>query len=172
MPTMKLRFLLLSLILSLINASKLFAAEMDGKTFENWTIRCDVKGEKKECYLFQNLVSKEGGGRVLHIAVGYLDGGSMPVIMISMPLGISLPPGATIVVDAHEPLRYQIERCEMSGCRGGFRLNQAVLDQMRQGKRAVVTFYDANRNPIEVPVALAGFEAGMASLRLESQKQK
>lgn len=137
----------------------------DGETFENWTIRCETRDTSENCHLFQNLVMQHGGSSVLHMAVGFPRGQDTPVLLISMPLGISLPPGASIQVDDHETMRFQIERCEPEGCRGGFRLSTEVLAQFEQGQRAIVTFFDAGRQPIEVPVILSGFSEGLTALR-------
>jgi invasion protein IalB len=35
---------------------------------------------------------------------------------------------------------------------------------MRTGKQLSIKFYDAKRQPIEVPLSLDGFEAGLAAL--------
>ncbi|RME35726.1 MAG: invasion associated locus B family protein [Gammaproteobacteria bacterium] len=139
----------------------------NGKSFKNWTVRCEKakEAETETCYIFQNLVLKEGGQRVLHIAVGYLPQREEPVALLTLPLGISLPPGGTLQVDDNEPVRFQIERCEPNGCRAGLILKPELLEQFRKGMNAQVTFHDAARRPVSVPVSLQGFTAGLASLK-------
>ncbi len=143
------------------------ANPIDGKSYDNWTVRCEKQGEQESCFIFQNLVLKEGGSRLLHIAVGYLSAAKkVPVILISMPLGISLPPGASIRIDDQDPIKFQIERCERSGCRGGFKLKESMLKSFREGKKATVTFHDGHRKAINVPLSLAGFSDGLEALKL------
>lgn len=156
------------LITMLFFGQPIAAQPVDGQTFDNWTIRCEQKAGQEHCFIFQNLILKEGGNRVLHMAVGYLPGNTVPVIVVSMPLGISLPPGASIMIDEKEPLRFQIERCEPTGCRGGFKLNEKILQDFTQGKSAKVTFYDGTRNPIEVPLVMTGFAAGLEALKQDT----
>lgn len=159
---MPVRFILITM---LIFGQPVLAQPLDGQTFDNWTIRCEKKADQEHCFIFQNLILKEGGSRVLHMAVGFLPGNIVPVIVVSMPLGISLPPGASIIIDDKKPLRFQIERCEPTGCRGGFKLNDKILQDFTHGKSAKVTFYDGNRKPIEVPFVMTGFADGLEALK-------
>ncbi len=158
---------LLCLALLAGGARESVARPENGKAFKNWTVRCEKAKEAEEetCYIFQNLVLKEGGQRVLHIAVGYLPDREEPVALLTLPLGISLPPGGTLQVDDNEPVRFQIERCEPNGCRAGLILRPELLQQFKKGMKAQVTFHDAGRRPISVPVSLQGFTAGLASLK-------
>lgn len=160
-----------ALLLALLFGADRAAAEpKGGEVHDNWTTKCekpeDAKEDTKEqCFIFQNLVLKEGGQRVLAVAVVYPPEGSDPVALFTLPLGISLPPGAALAVDDGEPVRFPIERCEPSGCRAGLKLEAALLEKMKKGARAQVTFHDGSRRPISVPLSLKGFTAGLQSLR-------
>ena len=143
------------------------ADPVNGDSYENWTVRCEKKDDKENCFIFQNLVLQEGGSRVLHVAVGYLSAANKtPVILVSMPLGISLPPGANIRIDDHEPIKFQIERCEPSGCRGGFKMKESMLTMFKEGKTATVTFHDGHRKAIDVALSLSGFSDGLEALKM------
>lgn len=138
----------------------------DGEAFGNWRVSCETRaqGSRKGCFIIQNLVLREGGQRVLQFAVGYVAESPDPVALLSLPLGISLPPGAEIQIDNDAPKRVAIERCEPNGCRAGLLLVNDVLQAMRTGKQLSIKFYDAKRQPIEVPLSLDGFESGLAAL--------
>jgi len=142
------------------------AAIEDGQTFDNWTVGCEpVEAERRrQCFIYQNLVLREGGQRVLHVAIGYLPDDDTPIGLVTLPLGISLPPGASVRVDEAEPLRFPIERCEPNGCRAGFRLEPELLEAFKKGEEARVTFHDASRQPVTVPLSLQGFTAGLRAL--------
>jgi invasion protein IalB len=116
------------------------------------------------CFLVQNLVLREGGQRVLQIAVGFVEQAPEPIALLSLPLGISLPPGAKIQIDEAQPERIAIERCEPNGCRAGLKLNESMVEGFRTGKQLSITIYDAKRAPIIVPLSLDGFEEGLAAL--------
>ncbi|MFT4563288.1 MAG: invasion protein IalB [Gammaproteobacteria bacterium] len=147
------------------------AEPADGKSFGNWTINCEseAQGSRKGCFIIQNLVMREGGQRVLQIAIGYVVETPDPIALVSLPLGISLPPGAEIQIDSHATHRIAIERCEPNGCRAGLKLGPDILSNLRMGTQVSIKFYDAKRQPIEVPLSLDGFEEGLSSLSASNQ---
>ncbi len=84
----------------------------DGDAFGSWRVSCETAADshRRGCFIVQNLVLREGGQRVLQIAVGYVEQTPDPIALLSLPLGISLPPGASIRIDEHEAKRIPIER--------------------------------------------------------------
>ncbi|MCC7121663.1 MAG: invasion associated locus B family protein [Gammaproteobacteria bacterium] len=138
--------------------------------YGNWTAKCEESRGKVQggCFIFQNLVLREGGQRVLQFAVGYVAATDAPIALLSLPLGISLPPGVSIRIGDAQPTRVIVERCEPNGCRAGLKLDDALLTQLRHGTQLTVTFHDAERRPIEVPLSLDGFEAGLDALKAKS----
>ncbi len=139
----------------------------NGQVFDFWTVRCGVREstEMERCFLFQNVVTRKEGQRVLHIAVGYLPGSETPAGILTLPLGISLPPGASIELDGGISLQFPIERCEAKGCQAGFRITPEFLDGLKAAQEARVTFYDGTRNPIDVKLSLKGLWEGLQALR-------
>ncbi|MFT5415100.1 MAG: invasion protein IalB [Gammaproteobacteria bacterium] len=159
--------LMLFAIVELTSISRTAMAEpADGESYGNWTINCEseAQGSREGCFIIQNLVLRDGGQRVLQIAIGYVVETPDPIALLSLPLGISLPPGAEIQIDSHAAHRIAIERCEPNGCRAGLRIEPNILSNLRTGKQISIKFYDAKRQPIEVPLSLDGFEQGLASL--------
>lgn len=137
-----------------------------GQSFKNWTARCELpQGSSVErCFIFQNLVLKESGQRLVHMAVGYLAANGQAAAVVTLPLGISLPPGAGISVDGSDPVDMVIERCDTNGCVGALALDDALIAQLKRGREARITFHDGTRRRIAVPVSLMGFTAGFESL--------
>ena len=138
----------------------------DGDSFGHWLVRCGPEESAADggCFLFQNLVLKEGGQRVLQVAVGFVDNSPEPIALLSLPLGISLPPGAKISIDDDQKYDMQIERCEANGCRAGLKLSSNLLERFLLGKSLSVLFHDAQRRPIEVPLSLEGFNQGYKTM--------
>lgn len=142
----------------------------DGDVFDNWTVRCEEEHDDqpkadRQCFIFQNLVLREGGQRVMHIAAGFLPERPEPVALLTLPLGISLPPGGRIQVGPGDPIRFQVERCEPDGCRAGVILREELFARFRDHDTAQVTIFDGSRNPITVTVSLSGFAEGMQALQ-------
>jgi invasion protein IalB len=146
------------------------ATEGGEATFGNWTAKCEPPHENREggCFILQNLVLREGGQRVLQVAVGFVPNSTEPIALLSLPLGISLPPGVSIEVDPAHSLRFPVERCEPTGCRAGLKLPEDFVAELTKATTATVRFHDAQRQPIEVQVSLSGFGEGLASLRTRS----
>jgi invasion protein IalB len=139
----------------------------NGQVFEHWTVRCGVResAAMERCFLFQNVVTRKGGQRVLHVAVGYLPGDESPAGILTLPLGISLPPGASLELDGGVSLQFPIERCEAKGCQAGFRITPEFLEALKTAQEARVTFYDGTRHPIDVKLSLKGLWEGFQDLR-------
>ncbi len=167
MPCRKLpNIILLSVVFALVAVTHSWAAPTDGDAFGNWLVSCKVDEQdgRQGCFIVQNLVLREGGQRVLQVAIGFVEEAPEPIALISLPLGISLPPGTTLRVDELEPTRIAIERCEPNGCRAGLKLGEEILKTLTNGKQLSVTFYDAKRQPIDVPLSLEGIKEGLAAL--------
>lgn len=137
------------------------------RKFGSWTARCEPTRGTVEggCFLYQNLVLREGGQRVLQFAAGYAEGSATPIALVSLPLGISLPPGVWMRVDDGERTQVMVERCEPAGCRAGLPLGSELLGQLRTGTRLTVTFHDTQRKPIDMPLPLEGFQSGLEALK-------
>ena len=153
----------------LLVAGQTTRAADEQPTYGSWTVRCEETSanDRKGCFIFQNLVLREGGHRVLQVAVGYVPESKDPVVLLSLPLGISLPPGVSMRVDEGDPKRFAVERCEPAGCRAGFRLDEELLKRFGSGERITVTFHDGRRQPIEVPLSLDGFTEGLRAIGSE-----
>ena len=146
----------------------------DEANYGSWTAKCEEPHADKEggCFIFQNLVLREGGQRVLQVAIGYVPNTTEPIALISLPLGISLPPGVSIELANGQPIRFPVERCEPNGCRAGLKLKQAFLKALKRADTLTVRFHDAQRQPIEVPLSLAGFAAGLEALKQRASAAK
>jgi invasion protein IalB len=156
----------LALLAALSMAGPVQANPKHGQTFKDWTARCEqAPGTSTErCFIFQNLVLKESGKRLVHMAVGYLAANGQEATVIIMPLGISLPPGASISIDGGPSHEMVIERCDANGCVGTVALSDGLIANLKHGREARISFHDGKRRRIAVPLSLLGFTAGFNSL--------
>ncbi len=156
----------LALLAALSIAGPVQANPKHGQIFKDWTARCEQAQDSstERCFIFQNLVLKESGKRLVHMAVGYLAANGQVATVIIMPLGISLPPGASISVDGGPPHEMVIERCDANGCVGTVALSDRMIANFKHGREARISFHDGTRRRIAVPVSLLGFTAGFNSL--------
>ena len=151
---------------AVLGAGASHAAAEHGQVFKDWTTRCETAPGSKvaRCYIFQTIVLKESGKRLVHVAAGYLAADGQPAAVITLPLGISLPPGVTISIDGGEPKKVIVERCDTSGCVGAVALDDDLIASMKAGRQGRISFHDGTRRRIAVPVSLMGFTAGFNAL--------
>ena len=140
----------------------------DGEVVQDWTLRCQLRQPEQEiCEMRQHIVN-QNGDRVVLAVVGRLPGVDVPGLLIMLPLGISLPPGASLKIDQGEESRIAIERCESQGCRIELLLDDDLLPLLKAGSQAIVGFhvYDGQgqRAPVDVPISLIGFSAALAEV--------
>jgi len=161
-PLRSARHLWLPVLLVALSAGGPVQAKPEhGQTFKDWTTRCEQAPgtDMERCFIFQNLVLKESGQRLVHMAVGYLAANGQAAAVVTMPLGISLPPGASISVDGGAPQKIVIERCDGNGCIGAVTLSERLVADLKRGREARVSFHDGRRRRIAVPVSLLGFNS-------------
>ena len=140
-------------------------AAVSETTHGAWTVRCEEPADGvRQCIMLQNLVLIGGGQPVLQFSIGLAPADATPTVLISLPLGISLPPGISIRIDAGKTATFPVERCEPVGCQAGMRLRPATVEQLRAGEQLEITFYDGERQPILVPLPLTGFSAAFEQL--------
>lgn len=143
-------------------------AAKDGQAYKDWKVQCAANktgDSSNNCHIFQNLVSKKGNKRILHVAVGYAPGHKDPAAIITMPLGLSLLPGITIQVDDQKSKRFPFQACFKTGCQIGFSMNNKLLGDFKSGRQLTVTFFDLKQQAIKIPVSLSGFSAAMKTLK-------
>ncbi len=136
------------------------------KTFKDWGLRCrESPTDQVTCYLFQNILLKEGRQRIFHVAVGYINAQEQPIALMTSPLGTYLPPGVALQIDDGEPMRVPFEQCNADGCHATLPIEPATLEALKRGALMNVAIHDGARRPLEFPVSLAGFTAGFRALR-------
>lgn len=161
------RHAVLGLCLLLIGAPGADAAPGDEKVFQDWRVSCQSPegSDNENCFIVQNLVLKKDKRQLLSVVVGYPSGRSRAAMLITLPLGFSLPPGLTLRVDDGDEIQLPVERCIPAGCQALLDLDERTLRAFKAGLQAHVTFRNAARQPVTVPFSLKGFTAAIRSLQ-------
>jgi len=163
MPTSLPRWCIVLLLLT----SPLAHAIKDGEVFQDWRAKCVTteNSAKPSCHIFQDLIQKESGKRVLHMAIGQLPDKQSVAVIITLPLGISLPPGLNVRVDKHDARQIPLQSCFANGCQAAFELDAQWKAQLTKGNAAEVIFYNLKGQPIGIPVSLKGISAALRALQ-------
>jgi invasion protein IalB len=140
----------------------------EGDRFDDWTVGCEKLGEgdkaQERCFIYQTVVNNDTDQPVLQVAIGYLPGDDKPAAILTVPLGVALPPGMGISVDEGKAIGVPYERCVPKGCIAGIPLNDEIIGQFKRGNKAQVLLHDGTRR-VALPVSLKGFTKGFDSLR-------
>ena len=141
----------------------------DGKQFQDWILHCKtiVEGEPEACEMHQDIVNKKGA-RVVLVIVGRVPHIDTPGMLILMPLGIALPPGAFLKIDDGDRQRLELKICEKEGCRVEVLLKSDLLTQLKAGTKGTVVFYVYDRQgkeqEVDIPISLLGFSAALTEV--------
>tara|TARA_Y100001935_G_C17311802_1_gene517274 strand:- start:13235 stop:13759 length:525 start_codon:yes stop_codon:yes gene_type:complete len=145
-------------------------------TFGDWAKKCETAKireqnkegvtDKKICYVFQNVSNKESGQIIMQVRIGYPASNDSPVIIVTLPLGALLPPGAGFLAEGSDPLKLPFLACGREGCTTvGQPIKSKMLEAMKKGDRAAVRVSLMNQKVINLPVSLKGFTRALNSIK-------
>ncbi len=159
---------LLILAGSLLVSQMALAEEEKIPTYGDWGYKCDKSpdGKQELCYVFQNVTKKEGGQLVLGARVAYRDGQPDPLLVVTVPLGSLLPPGAALTMEGVEPVKLTYFICAAEGCTTiATAIPTPMLDAMKKGEKAVIRVAAPNKQVVGLPLSLSGFTKALGSLK-------
>ena len=79
--------------------------------------------------------------------------------MLNLPHGVFLPGGATVQIDKEKPISVPIQTSDAQGAYAGSPISKEMLTALQKAEKMVISFQDLKKQPINVPVTLAGFAA-------------
>lgn len=134
-------------------------------TYGDWQLRCETaSGAREQCALVQNVVTEDKGNLGLVVIVVKTADGSGLLLRVVAPLNILLPNGLGLRIDRTEIGRAGFVRCLSSGCVAEVVMDAQLLAQFRSGRTATFVVWPTPDEGVGIPVALAGFPAGVAAL--------
>ncbi len=145
------------------------ASAGSAKPGEVWTERCN-KNEKAEgpkrgrCEIFQRLIVKDTGQRVVEMAIGFPKEKKSARGIIIVPLGILLQPGIQMKVDDKAPFKFQSRFCDTGGCYGFVDLNDKILADLKAGKKIVLSFQTIENKTMNVELSLKDFVKALGEI--------
>lgn len=160
--------LALALAGTLMAATPAVAEDAKNPTYGDWGYNCDKSpdGEEELCYVFQNVTKTEGGQLVLGARIAYREGETQPMIVMTVPLGSLLPPGAALTMEGVEPVKLTYFLCAQDGCTTiATPLSAEMVTAMKKGEQAVVRIAAPNQQVVGLPLSLKGFTKALASLK-------
>jgi invasion protein IalB len=160
--------LLLALAGSLAVPYAVGADAAKNPTYGDWGYNCEKGPEGKDelCYVFQNVTKKEGGQLVLGARVAYRPDQKDPLLVITVPLGSLLPPGAALMMEGVDPVKLIYFLCASEGCTTvATPLPPAMIAAMKKGEQAVIRVAAPNKQVVGLPLSLNGFSKALGALQ-------
>lgn len=100
----------------------------------------------------------EGSGQFLaRLMIRIPASATVPVFLIQLPLGVSLPAGLRLNVDGLPAENLGFQTCDQAGCYVGGTLSDLMTEAMKAGKVVSINFEDNAKRPIKLNFSLLGF---------------
>ncbi|OOZ00459.1 invasion associated locus B family protein [Solemya velum gill symbiont] len=143
----------------------------NGKQYGDWLKECEifVEAENKEveiCQLVQALVDEKSKQVMLKAAIGYVPNQKEAVMVVSLPLGIFLPPGVQMRVDGQGKVAtIPVNTCLPAGCQAGSALDAEFTGRLKKGNKLTMIFANPAGKPVKAELSLKGMTAGLDSFK-------
>ena len=124
-----------------------------------WATQCISDGRQSaaDCSIVQRAVMQNTGQLVGSITIRVPSSGKSTVIA-NIPLGLFIPAGVTVDVDGTLPQKLELQTCDRNGCYASGALPANVIAAMGKGKKLNVVFQSLSKQPVTLPMSLAGFQ--------------
>ena len=132
----------------------------------DWQIRCDTPpgSRSEQCALVQNVAAEDRPNVALTVIALKTADGKARLLRVLAPLGVLLPSGLGLKIDATDVGRAGFVRCLPSGCVAEVVMDDNLLGQLSDGQTATFIIFQTPEEGIGVPVSLNGFKDGFAAL--------
>lgn len=142
------------------------AADQDVQVFKDWYLRCgSAQTGEKRCILLQDLIDQESKRPLMQLAVGFWGPDNLRGIIITLPLGVTLPPGIEVQIDGQPIGRAPFFQCTVNGCQSRVPLEDELLAKLKAGQGGVVAFRDGQGRNVPLAFSLRGFTAGFGAVQ-------
>lgn len=158
----------LLLVSSVMLAQAAVAEDKKQVTYGDWGYQCESgpEGAPEFCYIFQNVTKKDDGQLVLGARLAYRDEVADPLLVVTVPLGTLLPPGAALVMEGVEPVKLAFFLCAKEGCTTvATPLPAAMISAMKKGDGASIRIAAPNKQVVALPLSLNGFTKAVNSIK-------
>ncbi|ACB94381.1 invasion associated locus B family protein [Beijerinckia indica] len=132
----------------------------------DWELRCETPpgAQSEQCALLQSVAAEDKPNINLVVIVLKTADGKSRLLRVIAPLGVLLPSGLGLKIDATDVGRAGFVRCLPTGCVAEVVMDEKLIDQMKTGKNATFIIFQTPEEGIGIPLALNGFKQGFESL--------
>jgi invasion protein IalB len=132
----------------------------------DWQVRCDTPpgAQTEQCALIQSVTAEDRPNVGLTVIVLKTADQKSRLVRVLAPLGVLLPSGLGLKIDATDIGRAGFVRCLPNGCVAEVVMDDNLLKQLSTGKSATFIIFQTPEEGIGIPVSLNGFAEGFGKL--------
>ena len=132
----------------------------------DWQIRCDTPpgAQGEQCALIQSVTAEDRPNVGLTVIVLKTADAKSRLMRVLAPLGVLLPSGLGLKIDAADVGRAGFVRCLPNGCVAEVQMEENLLKQLRSGQQATFIIFQTPEEGIGIPMSLKGFGDGFDKL--------
>ena len=132
----------------------------------DWQIRCDTPpgAQGEQCALIQSVTAEDRPNVGLTVIVLKTADQKSRLMRVLAPLGVLLPSGLGLKIDATDVGRAGFVRCLPNGCIAEVIMDENLLKQLRGGQQATYIIFQTPEEGIGIPMSLKGFGEGFDKL--------
>ncbi|OAI31352.1 invasion associated locus B family protein [Methylosinus sp. R-45379] len=134
--------------------------------YGDWEIRCETPAgaAAEQCALIQSVAAEDKANVNLVVVVLKTSDGKSRLLRVIAPLNVLLIKGLGLTIDKTRIGDTGFVRCLPSGCVADVVMDDALVDQLKNGKTATFVIYLTPDEGVGLPLSLAGFKEGFAKL--------
>jgi invasion protein IalB len=132
----------------------------------DWDLRCETPpgAAKEQCALVQSVAAEDRPNINLTVIVLKTADGKNRLLRVIAPLGLLLPSGLGLKIDDTDVGRAGFVRCLPTGCVAEVVMEDKLIDQMKNGKKATFIIFQTPEEGIGIPLSISGFKEGFDAL--------
>jgi invasion protein IalB len=132
----------------------------------DWQIRCDTPpgAQGEQCALIQSVTAEDRPNVGLTVIVLKTADQKSRLMRVLAPLGVLLPSGLGLKIDANDVGRAGFVRCLPNGCVAEVQMDETLLTKLRGGQQATFIIFQTPEEGIGIPMSLKGFGEGFDKL--------
>jgi len=134
--------------------------------YGDWEIRCETPAgaAAEQCALIQSVAAEDKANVNLVVVVLKTSDGKSRLLRVIAPLNVLLIKGLGLTIDRTRIGDTGFVRCLPSGCVADVVMDDALIEQLKNGRTATFVIYLTPDEGVGLPLSLAGFKEGFAKL--------
>jgi invasion protein IalB len=134
--------------------------------YGDWEMRCETPpgASREQCALIQSVAAEDKPNVNLVVIVLKAADNKSRLLRVIAPLGVLLPAGLGLKIDQTDVGRAGFVRCLPSGCVAEVVMEDALLEQLRNGQTGTFIIFNTPEEGIGIPLSLPGFKDGFDKL--------